>query len=126
VLRCLVIATFIAVCLPGAVAAGAAKDKKAEASYALVAGTVFRESGLSLAGAEVELTAAGQPDPARKLKKMKAISDARGEFSFRVPPIAGAYRLTVRAAGYETQEKPASVNGEERVDVFFSLQRASE
>lgn len=125
VLRCLAVAALIAACLPEAVAAGAAKDKKAVASYALVAGTVFRESGHSLAGAEVELTAGGQPDAARKFKKMKALSDARGEFSFRVPPIAGAYKLTVKAAGYETQEKPASVNGEERVDVFFSLQPAS-
>jgi hypothetical protein len=122
---CLVVAALVAVCLPEAVAAGAGKDKKAEASYALVAGTVFRESGFSLAGAEVELTAAGQSSAAHKFKKLKALSDARGEFSFRVPPAAGEYRLTVKAAGYETQDKPARVNGEERVDVFFSLQPAS-
>jgi hypothetical protein len=108
-----------------AVPAGAGKDKKAEASYAVVAGTVFRDSGLTLAGAEVELTAAGQPSMSHKLKKMKALSDARGEFAFRVAPVAGEYKLTVKAAGYETQEKPARINGEERVDVFFSLQPAS-
>ncbi|MGE5647884.1 MAG: carboxypeptidase-like regulatory domain-containing protein [Acidobacteriota bacterium] len=86
---------------------------------------MFRPSGLALPGAEVELTRAAQNQPDRKFKKMKATSDSRGEFAFRVPPDAADYKVTVRANGYEAQEKPVSVAGEVRMDVFFRLEPAS-
>jgi hypothetical protein len=105
--------------------AGVARDRNLETSYAVVAGTVFRESGLSLPGAEVELSADSQAQKSHKQKKAKLITDARGEFAFRVPSVAGNYKLTVRAAGYQVQEKPVSVAGDERVDVFFRLEPAS-
>jgi hypothetical protein len=107
------------------IAAAGGKDKKPPASYAVVAGTVFRDSGFSLPGAEVELAAGGQSQEAPKFKKMKTVSDARGEFAFRVPPVPRDYRVTVKAAGYQVQEKPVSVPGEARVDVFFRLAPAS-
>src|SRR5579863_712956 len=68
-----------------------AGGKKAE-PYAVVAGTVFREDGFSLSGASVTLL----PKDAPKGKKLEAVSDARGEFAFRVP--AGATAYTVKAA----------------------------
>jgi hypothetical protein len=105
--------------------AAAGKEKQKSASYALVAGTVFRDTGYSLAGAELDLVPAGQAQSGRKTKAMKAVSDARGEFAFRVPPFASEYKLMVRAAGYENQEKPVTIGGEERVDVFFRLEPAS-
>ncbi len=100
------------------------KQKKQSSEYALVAGTVFRPSGLSLPGAEVQIEAAGAP-AGFKFKKQQAISDGRGEFAFRVPPAEMKYRLSVKAAGYAPQQKEVSVAGFERVDVFFQLEPAS-
>ena len=102
-----------------------AKDKKEQAPYALIYGSVFRESGLSLPGAQVEIVPAAELQGARKFKKLEAVSDSRGEFAFRVPVEEMTYKLTVRAAGYIPQEKTTQAAGEVRVDVFFRLEAAS-
>ncbi|MEK7406867.1 MAG: carboxypeptidase regulatory-like domain-containing protein [Acidobacteriota bacterium] len=94
-------------------------------SYALVAGTVFRDTGLSLPGAQIRLEPVGDAKAARKIKKQEAITDARGEFAIRVPAGPMQYKLRTRAPGYQPQEKPVSVSGEERIDVFFRLEPAS-
>jgi len=107
-----------------ALAAGA-KDKKEQAPYALIFGSVFQESGLSLPGARIEIVPAGELQGARKFKRLEAVSDARGEFAFRVPVEEMTYKLSVRAAGYIPQEKTAQAAGEVRVDVFFRLEAAS-
>jgi len=109
---------------PAALPARPGKGKKLEASYALVAGTVFRETGMSLRGAEVQIEATGSSSTG-KFKKQKALSDARGEFAFPVPPIEATYRISVKAPGYEPQQKDVSVGGYERLDVFFRLEPAS-
>lgn len=119
----LVAAAILWLCVPAILLGG--KDKHQDTSYALVAGTVFQESGLSLPGVEVELAVAGQPEDARKFKKMKQVTDARGEFAFRVPNVAAEYKVSVKAAHYQGQEKRVSVTADERVDVFFSLEPAS-
>lgn len=94
----------------------------AEDSYALVAGTVFRDPGFALPRAEVELAVvSAAARPGKKSKGQKTQSDARGEFSFRVPSGAAKYRLTVKAQGFESQEKLVEVSGDERVDVYFTL-----
>lgn len=97
------------------------KDKRA-ADYAVIAGTVFQESGMSLAGAEVTLMSA--PGVKGKKVKLKAISDSRGEFSFHVPPAAASYIVVAQAQGYRRQEKAAAIASDERIDVFFRLERA--
>ncbi len=100
------------------------KGRKAAAEYAIVAGTVFREDGRSLQGASVEITArSGGGHP--KFKKQRAVSDARGEFAFRVPPEEATYAVSVQASGYQSQHKEVTVAGIERRDVFFNLERAS-
>jgi Carboxypeptidase regulatory-like domain len=93
-----------------------AAGKKPE-PYAVVAGTVFREDGFSLPGTSVTLLVKEAP----KVKKLEAVSDARGEFAFCVP--AGAATYTVKAArkGFNPAEKDASVSGEGRVDVTLLL-----
>jgi hypothetical protein len=105
--------------------AGAGKEGKPPAAYAVVAGTVFRDSGFSLAGAEVELAACGAPDVARKFKKVKQIADSRGEFAFRVPATPAEYKVSAKASGYQAEEKQVSVSGEQRFDVFFRQAPAS-
>jgi hypothetical protein len=86
-------------------------------AYAVVAGTVFRENGLSLAGATVTLVA----KDAAKRKPVKSMSDARGEFAFRVSPAPGTYVVRATIKGFQPAEKEASVGGEERVDVTLIL-----
>jgi len=92
-------------------------------AYALIAGTVFRADGLSLPGARVVLEPSGKPAGARRVRKQEAISDARGEFAFRVPPVEARYRLSASAAGYQPQHREVEIRGEERVDVFFRLEK---
>ncbi len=118
--RFLLLAVFAAAAL-----SAEAKDKKEQAPYALIFGTVFQESGLSLPGARIEIVPAGELQGARKFKRLEAVSDSRGEFAFRVPVQEMTYKLTARAAGYMPQEKTTQAAGEVRVDVFFRLEAAS-
>jgi len=97
-----------------------AAGKKPE-PYAVVAGTVFREDGFSLPGASVTLL----PKDAPKGKKLEAVSDARGEFAFRVPAGVATYIVKAVRKGFQPAEKEASVSGEERVDVTLLLSAES-
>jgi hypothetical protein len=106
----------------------AAKKKPASDNYAIVAGSVFNEGGYALPDADVTLTkgASGSPDnPKGKQKPMEAVSDARGEFVFRVPPGPTQYTVSVSAKGYRSSEKTVSVQDQERVEVTFQLDRDS-
>ena len=106
--------------------AEAAKKKAVPQSYALVAGTVFQESGYALPNAGVTLIADPQSDNGHaKVKKLEAISNTRGEFVFRVPPGSMQYTVKVAAKGFQPARKSVSVQGEERVDVTFQLQPES-
>jgi hypothetical protein len=118
------LALVLAWLLLGAGAASAGADRKKQPpAYALVAGTVFRDTGMSLAGAEVaiELVATENSRP----RKWKAVTDARGEFAVRLPAMAASYKVTAGARGYQPQEKAIQTTGEDRVDVFFRLDPAS-
>jgi hypothetical protein len=103
--------------LPAAVA----KKKPALDTYAIVSGNVFDGGGYALAGADVFLTPEAQP----KAKPMQSVSDARGEFVFRVPPGPAHYSVTVQTKGYQSQQKSVGVEDQERVEVTFQLQRES-
>lgn len=121
-------ALLLLLALPAALAL--AKDKKkTPPSVAVVAGTVFRPPGFSLPGAEVTLEPAEKPPEAKppvKVKTQKALSDARGEFAFRVPAVPLRYNLSVKAAGFAPARKEVAVAGEERLDVFITLEPAPE
>ena len=102
-------------------------DKKSSEAYAVAAGTVFQESGYALAGATVTLAPDAQADaaPRKGAKKLRAISDSRGEFVFRVPAGPARYTVQVEAKGFQSQEKSVEIQGEERTDVTFQLQPRS-
>jgi hypothetical protein len=103
-----------------------ARDKKAVEPYSIVSGTVFREPGLAMAGAEIVITPKLADGSQMKLKITHAFSDDRGEFAFRVPPTAAAYKVRASAKGFLADEKTAEVSGEgERVDVTFMLENES-
>ncbi len=104
--------------LPGAFAE---KRKQAE-PYGLVGGTVFREPGFALAGAEVTIVADPESGPAPAgWKKQQAATGGRGEFAFRVPVQPMRYALHAQAKGYGPQDKQVSIEGEKRVEVTFLL-----
>ena len=100
--------------------AAAADKKKPVEPYAVVAGTVFRDPGFALPGAQITLSIA--PDQERsKIKKLTATSDSRGEFAFRVSTAPMEYLVLVTCKGYSPQQKQISVEGEQRVDATFTL-----
>ncbi|MDX1979712.1 MAG: carboxypeptidase-like regulatory domain-containing protein [Bryobacteraceae bacterium] len=108
-------------------AAGLVSPAAAAEHHAVISGTVFREPGFALPGAEVHLKP--EPDPAAskkvKVKAMKAQSDGRGEFAFRVPAAPMRYTVTIRATGYLEEKKTVMIQGEERQDVFATLKTAA-
>lgn len=108
-------------------AAVALTGSAAAENHAVISGTVFREPGFALPGAEVLLKP--EPDPAAskkvKVKSMKAQSDRRGEFAFRVPAAPMRYTVTIRATGYLEEKKTVTIQGEERQDVFATLKTAA-
>lgn len=116
-----------------------AADKKPP-SYAVIGGTVFQENGFSLPGAAVSLSLVA-PNPVtanlkegsllRKFKKMDAISDARGEFAFRVSAVAAHYLVKASAKGFQPALHEVEVSGEQfaevvRTEVNLVLPRESE
>ncbi len=103
-----------------------AEQKKGEKPHALIAGTIFRDNGMALPGAEVVVEAAPDaPKEVRKLKKIKVSADPRGEFAIRVPALQAVYRVSISAPGFQTQEKSVTIAGEDRIDVFVRLEPAS-
>ena len=118
---------FAALCLALMPGAGAEKKKHhVEEPYAIVGGTVFRESGYSLPGASVFLSADPQPGQTPvKIRNPRAISDDRGEFAFRVPVTPMHYIVKAQMKGYEPQEKSVDIEGEQRLDVTLSLPAVS-
>ena len=94
---------------------GSAK-KTQPAAHALVAGTVFHKSGHSLYGAKVIVFNEAQPK-----KKLRGVSDRRGEFVVRVPAGEAHYVVQVSAKGFESAEKKVQIYGMEKVNVNFML-----
>lgn len=104
----------------------AEKRQQAPEPGALIAVSVFREPGFALPGADLQLAPASSKGKASaKVKKLKAATDARGEFVFRVPPVPSEYKLSVSSKGSRPQDKAIFINGEERVDVTFMLEQES-
>jgi hypothetical protein len=89
--------------------------------YAVVAGTVFLESGVAQPGARVALFSA--QEPGRKLQEK--VSSPRGEFSFRVPPGPGAYRLTASLRGFVTATKDVEIVAQEQIHATLLMERES-
>ncbi len=104
---------------PGVVPAADKKEKPA-AVITIVAGTVFRDSGFALPGAEVTLQQANA-EGVGKGKKLSFSCNTRGEFAFRLPGQEGKFVVTASAKGYGRQEKTVEAHPGERVDVTFTL-----
>lgn len=92
-----------------------------EKPYAVIAGTVFHEPGFALPGARVELRMTVPPPGIKHPKSFTAQCNQRGEFAFRVPAGKAEYSLSVKADGFVGEEKPVTIESEERVDIYFTL-----
>lgn len=114
-IRLLAVLALMLACLAGGIAAEKPK------AYAVVAGTVFREPGFVLPNAEVVLRMAAPPPGVKHPKPLATRSDGRGEYAFRVPAGKAEYAISVKADGFIGEEKPAKVESEERVDIYFTL-----
>ena len=102
------------------------KKQKSVEAYAVVGGTVFRESGMSLPGAEIVISPDPQPGQTPvKIAYPKAVSDGRGEFAFRVPVTAMRYIVRAKLKGFEPQQKTVDIEGEQRSDVTLILPAVS-
>jgi len=113
---------FLSLLLPAALA-GADKKKQEKKLAAVIAGTVFRDPGFALAGAEIELVEIR--DDGKKPKPRKTLTDARGEFAFSVPPIEQKYKVKATVKGLQSDEKETASTPGARVDVFFTLKPAT-
>ena len=103
----------LALLLPAGVAA--AKKKQPE-PVAVIAGTVFRDPGFALPSAEVTVT----PESG-KAKQMKVVTNVRGEWAVRVPPVPMKYKVDVKSTGFAPQDKTVEIEGEQRKEVNFVL-----
>jgi hypothetical protein len=90
-------------------------------SYAVVAGTVFRDPGFAFPRVEVTISAEKPPPGVKMFKPAKTVTDGRGEFSFRLPDGAGVYKVRAGAPGFAPAEKQVAVNAGERADVYLEL-----
>lgn len=117
--------TFLLVMLAG-LTFGEQKPEKNKVSVSIIGGTVFRAPGFSFPSVEVLLEPAPEGKTSIKVKKMKAFTDSRGEYSFRVPPKPMRYNLTFQAKGHAKETKQVTVSGEERQDVFVTLKAIKE
>ncbi len=95
----------------------AAPEKK-PAPHGVVAGTVFRDPGLALPGANVVLMRKGD-SKAKKLQE--AISNYRGEFAFQVSATQAAYIVRASLKGFHPEEKEALITADERIEVTLVL-----
>lgn len=100
--------------------------EKRPQTFAVVAGTVFQESGRSLPGAQVTITPKSEDasGSSKRMKALKAVTDTRGEFAVRVPAGAMRYNIRAMAKGFQPEEKEVTTSWDERVDAFFRLKPA--
>ena len=57
-----------------------------------------------------------------KLKKAEAVTNFRGEWAVRVPPVPAQWRVDVKHSGYRPEQRTVSVEGEQRFDLSIVLE----
>jgi hypothetical protein len=96
------------------------------AAQAVIAGSVHRDTGFALPGAEIVVAPWPESGGGAKPKgRWRTSTNSRGEFAVRVPAGRMRYNVTVRASGYRTEEKPVTIGADERVDLSFILEPAA-
>jgi len=100
--------------------------KKEPQKQGVIAGTVFKESGFSLAGATLTLKPVVEEGVKIKKKEIQqTTSDRRGEFSFRVPFGSLGYTVRVEADGWQPAERTVQSQWDQRININFRLKPAA-
>ncbi len=81
-----------------------------EGSLAIIQGSTFLQSGLSLPGARVELSVVRPDGTVRKIDNRVSSSEL-GRFVFKLAPEAARYRLTATAANMQPATEEVIVDG---------------
>ncbi len=81
-----------------------ARDKKKPQSGAIIFGTVFQESGLSLPGANVLVYNEASPK-----KKYRAVTNYRGEYRVRVPAGESVYVVNTSARKFKKGRRTVKI-----------------
>jgi len=109
---------WVLLALPALMTGQQSKQKESkELSYAILAGTVFRDPGYAQGGATVVLTAKSAPQ--KKLQEQ--VSDARGEFAFRVPPGPQTYIIRATLKGFKPAGQEIEISGLEQINATLLL-----
>jgi hypothetical protein len=92
----------------------------------LVRGSVFNLNGQTMGGVKVTLVRIRTEDEEKEGKKVKShtknyVTNAHGEFAFRLPAEPARYRVTGTARGYKSDSKVVDVSGSESVPVALTL-----
>jgi Carboxypeptidase regulatory-like domain len=125
--RSLLALAFLAALLcPAAFSAQKDKSKQASAPFALIAGTVYRPPGFALPSAKVVIAPETPEVNGVKLKKSEVVTNGRGEFAVRVPPVPAKWRVDVKSNGYRPEQRSVTVEGEQRFDLSIVLEPARE
>jgi len=117
----LALALFVFLAAPVAAEKKPKKSNGISETFAVIGGSVFRPPGFSLPGAEIEVT----PESGSKSKTLKAVSDSRGEFAIRVPPVPMKYKVDVKCNGFQPQQQSVAVEGEQQTNLTFQLEPAA-
>jgi len=94
-----------------------------EGSIAFIKGSVFAENGRSFPNVRVELARILEDGSLKKIDGR--VTGETGEFSFRLMPEAGKYRLTAKADNMEPATKDVTVDGPAVYRVAISLTPSS-
>jgi len=102
----------------GMLSALLAADDRKPAPAGVIAGSVFRNTGLALPGASVTVKGLEKG----KKKQWKTTANNRGEFLVRVPPGPAEYNVNVTAGGYRAYDKVVTFGADERIDLSVILE----
>jgi len=90
--------------------------------YAVVGGAVFDHRGFLVPGARVLIERIPVQDESVPAQKQDSLTNASGEFAFRLPGTPARYRLTASAKGHQPGSITVDVGGSERRHVSIQLE----
>ncbi len=104
-----------------------AKDKQKENQpFALLMGSCFNERGFSLPGVAILVELKSEAPPKAKKRKWEMVSSPRGEFAVRLPTGSNTFLVTAAKKGFKTLDKSVVFQQDERQDIIFNMEPASE
>ena len=95
-----------------------------EGSIAFIKGSIFNEAGRSMPNVKIELARVEADGTAKKLDGR--VTNATGQFVFRLEPENGKYRITAKPSGGEPVSKDVDVDGAAVYRIALSIKPAAD